>query len=168
MLTIFAKLLQFLNSNQNPRQLALAVCFGLAIGLMPGFSLFFLMLLMLVCLVKANISMLLFVWGLFEAIAYIGDPALHQLGYAILTAAPLQDFWTSLAQSNFWVLTAFNNTLVMGATIVILTLWVPIYVLIRFSIKQYREQIQDVFQQLKIMQLLKGSKFFHVYESLGN
>jgi uncharacterized protein (TIGR03546 family) len=168
MLTILAKLLQFLNSNQNPSQFALAVCFGFAIGLMPGFSLFLLILLMMVCLIKANISILLVVWGLFEAIAYIVDPALHQVGYSILTTESLQPMWTSLSQSSFWILTAFNNSLVMGSTVAIIILWLPVYFLVRMLVIQYREQVQDVFKQLKITQLLKGSKFFHVYQRLGN
>ena len=99
MLTILAKLLQYLNSNQNPNQLALAVCFGLSIGLMPSFSLILIILLMMVCVIKANISLLVFIWCLFEAVAYIADPALHQLGYALLTAEPLQAIWTSMAVS---------------------------------------------------------------------
>lgn len=168
MLTILAKLLQFLNSNQNPNQLALAVCFGLAVGLMPGFSLFLLILLILVCLIKANISMFFFVWGLFEAIAYVSDPALHQIGYSVLTDPSLESLWINLSESSFWILTAFNNSLVMGACIAIVILWLPAYFLVRLLITQYREQVQGVFKRLKIMQLLKGSKFFHVYQNLGN
>jgi len=168
MLTILANLLKFLNSNQNPSQLALAVCFGLAIGLMPGFSMFLLILLMMVCLIKANISLLVLIWGLFEAIAYIADPALHQIGLSLLTADSLQVIWTSLSQSSFWTLTAFNNSLVMGSAVAIIVLWLPVYFLVRILIIQYREQIQDVFKQLKVTQLLKGSKFFHVYQRLGN
>lgn len=168
MLTILAKLLRFLNSNQNPSQLAFAVCFGLAIGLMPGFSLFLLILLMMVCLIKANISILLAVWGLFEALAYIADPAIHQIGYSLLTSESLQTIWISLSQSSFWILTAFNNSLVMGSAVVIIALWLPVYFLVRLLVIQYREQIQDVFEQLKITQWLKGSQFFHVYQRLGN
>jgi len=168
MLDILAKLLKFLNSNQNPSQLALAVCFGLAIGLMPGFSLFLLMLLMMVCLIKANISILLVVWGLFEAVAYIADPVMHQIGYSLLTTESLQPIWISLSQSSFWTLTAFNNSLVMGSIVAIIVLWLPVYFLVRMLVIQYREQIQDVIKQLKVTQLLKGSKFFHVYQRLGN
>mgnify|MGYP000538830994 CR=1 FL=1 len=168
MLTILAKLLQFLNSNQNPNQLALAACFGLAIGLMPGFSVLLILLLMMVCVIKANLSLLVFIWGLFEAVAYVADPALHQLGYALLTAEALQPIWISLAQSNFWTLTAFNNSLVMGSTVAIIALWLPVYFLIRVLIVKYRQQIQGTFKQLKITQLLKGSKFFHTYQRLGN
>ncbi|MFT7185257.1 MAG: hypothetical protein ACI84K_000632 [Pseudohongiellaceae bacterium] len=168
MLTILAKLLQNLNSNQNPNQLALAVCFGLAVGLMPGFSLFLVILLILVCLIKANISMFLFIWGLFEAIAYVADPALHQIGYSLLTTESLQTIWVSLSQSSFWILTAFNNSLVMGSTVSILILWLPVYFMVRLLIRHYRDQIQGVFKELRIMQILKGSKFYHVYQTVGN
>jgi len=168
MLTILAKFLKFLNSNQNPNQLSLAVCFGLAIGLMPGFSMFLIILLMMVCVIKANLSLFVFIWGLFEAVAYIADPLLHQLGYTLLTAESLQSIWTVLAQSSFWTLTAFNNSLVMGSSVAIITLWLPVYFLVRVLIVTYRQQIQETFKQLKITQLLKGSKFFHTYQSLGN
>jgi len=168
MLTILAKLLQFLNSNQNPNQLALAVCFGLAIGLMPSFSALLIILLMMIYVIKANLSLFIFIWGLFEVVAYIADPVLHQLGYAILTAESLQTIWISLAQSSFWILTAFNNSLVMGSTLAIITLWLPVYFLVRVFIVNYRLQIQGTFKQLKITQILKGSKFFHTYQRLGN
>jgi uncharacterized protein (TIGR03546 family) len=168
MLTILAKLLNILNSNQNPNQLALAVCFGLAVGLMPGFSLFLLILLILVCLIKANISMFLLVWGLFEAVAYITDPVLHNIGYSLLTTESLQTIWISLSQSSFWILTAFNNSLVLGSTVSILILWLPVYFLVRLLISQYRNKIQGVFMQLRIVQILKGSKFYQTYQGVGN
>lgn len=168
MLTILAKLLQLLNSNQNPNQLALAVCFGFAVGLMPGFSLFLLILLVLVCLIKANISMFLLVWGLFEAVAYIADPVLHEVGYSVLKNESLQTIWIDLYQSSFWVLTAFNNSLVMGSTVAILILWLPVYFLIRLLIMQYRGKIQGSFEQLRIIQIFKASKFYHVYQRVGN
>ena len=135
---------------------------------MPGFSILLILLLMMVCVIKANLSLLVLVWGLFEAVAYIADPALQQLGYVLLSAEPLQSIWFSLAQSNFWALTAFNNTLVMGSTLAIIALWLPVYFLIRVLIVKYRQKIQDTFKQFKITQLLKGSKIFHIYQRLGN
>lgn len=168
MLTIFAKLLKLLNSEQSPSQLALAICFGLAIGLMPGFSMFLPILLIVVCIIKANLTLLFLVWGLFEAVAYIADPALHQVGYSVLNAESLQVTWTSLAQSNFWKLTAFNNSLVMGAAVAILVLWLPVYFLARVLIVQYREKMQGFFEKFKIAQMLKGSKLFKVYQGLGD
>ena len=167
MLTIFARLLKLLNSDQNPSQLALAVCFGLAVGLMPSFSLFLLILFVLVCLIKANITLFLLVWGLFEGIAYIADPALHQLGYGLLTADSLQAAWTGLAQSSFWKLTAFNNSLVMGALVTILVLWLPVYLCVHSLVSRYRDYVQESFEKFKVVQLLKGSRFFKIYQELG-
>jgi len=168
MLSIFAKLLKLLNSDQNPNQLSLAVCFGLAIGLMPSFTLFLPLLLVAVCIIKANLSLLFLIWGLFEAVAYIADPALHYIGYSLLTNESLQLTWTSLAQSSAWKLTAFNNSLVMGAVVVILVLWLPVYVLSRVLIVQYREKIQASFERFKVTQALKGSKLFKLYQGLAD
>ncbi|GAA3939973.1 TIGR03546 family protein [Litoribacillus peritrichatus] len=167
MLTIFAKLLKLLNSDQNPSHLALAVCFGLAIGLMPGFSMFLLFLFILVCVFKANLTLFLLVWGLFEGVAYIFDPALHQVGYNLLTNPSLAELWGGLIQSSFWKLTAFNNSLVMGATATILVLWVPVYLLTILFVKKYRGNVQKFVEKFKIVQMLKGSKFYKLYEGLG-
>ncbi len=167
MLTIFAKLLKLLNSDQNPSHLALAVCFGLAVGLMPSFSLFLLILFILVCLIKANLTLFFLVWGLFEGIAYVFDPALHQLGYGLLTNVSFNELWGGMIQSSFWKLTAFNNSLVMGASAVILALWVPVYVLTIYLVKSYRGSMQAMVEKFKIVQMLKGSKFYKLYEELG-
>ncbi|GLQ31219.1 TIGR03546 family protein [Litoribrevibacter albus] len=167
MLTIFAKLLKLLNSDQNPNHLALAVCFGLAVGLMPGFSAFLLIIVVLICVLKANLTLFFLVWGLFEGIAYVFDPVLHQLGYLLLTSDSLHSLWTGLIQSSFWKLTAFNNSLVMGALVSILVLWVPVYLLSLWIVKSYRTRIQAFIEKWKVTQFLKGSKFYRVYQSLA-
>lgn len=168
MLTILARLLKLLNSEHSPNQLALGVCFGLAIGLMPGFSMLLPLLLVVVCLIKANITLMLLVWGLFEGLAYIADPMLHQIGYALLNADSLQTIWTSLIQSSFWKLTAFNNSLVMGAVVVIIALCLPVYVCTRILIVQYRGNIKTYFEKLKMTQVLKSSKLIQIYQRLEN
>lgn len=167
MLTIFAKLLKLLNSDQNPNHLALAVCFGLAVGLMPGFSAFLLIIVVLICVLKANLTLFFLVWGLFEGIAYVFDPVLHQLGYLLLTSDSLHSLWAGLIQSSFWKLTAFNNSLVMGALVSILVLWVPVYLLSLWIVKSYRTRIQAFIEKWKVTQFLKGSKFYRVYQSLA-
>jgi len=167
MLTIFAKLLKLLNSDQNPGHLALAVCFGLAVGLMPGFSLFLLLLIVLLCVFKANLTLFFLVWGVFEGVAYVFDPALHSLGYSLLTSEGLQATWGEMIQSSFWKLTAFNNSLVMGALVTILALWVPVYLVVYVLVKSYRTNIQAFVEKFKLTQMLKGSKFFKVYQSVA-
>lgn len=167
MLTIIAKLLKLLNSEQSPAQLALAVCFGLAAGLLPGFSLLFVILLVLVCLIRANLTLFLLTWGLFEGVAYLVDPALHALGYNLLTAESLQGLWTGFAQSAFWQLMAFNNTLLLGAAITVLAFWLPVYFLVYVLISQYRGKVKGIIDKLKIVQVIKGSKLFKIYMELG-
>lgn len=168
MLTIFAKLLKLLNSDQNPGHLALAVCFGFAMGLMPGFSAFLLILIVLICIFKANLTLFFLIWGVFEGVAYVFDPVLHQLGYALLTSDGLHSLWAGLIQSSFWKLTAFNNSLVMGALVSILVLWVPMYLLSYWLVKSYRNKIKTYVEKFKITQLVKGSKFYKVYQSLAS
>jgi uncharacterized protein (TIGR03546 family) len=167
MLTILAKLLKLLNSDQNPSHLALAVCFGLAIGLMPGFSAFLVIWVILLCVFKANLTLFFLVWGIFEGVAYVFDPMLHQLGYQLLTSEGLNALWADMIQSSFWKLTAFNNSLVMGALIVSLVLFVPVYLLVLWLVKSYRDKIQTFIEKWKITQMLKGSKFYRVYQSLA-
>lgn len=167
MLTVLAKLLKLLNSDTNPAQLALAVCFGLSIGLMPGFSALLLVLFILVCVIKANLTLFLLVWGIFEGVAYVFDPLIHQLGYWVLTQPSLSTFFTELLNSSVWTLAAINNTLVMGAALVILALWLPVFFLVKVLVVKYRSNIQRLIEKFKIVQMLKGSKFFKLYQELG-
>ena len=115
MLTIFAKIFKILNSETEPFQISLALCFAMVAGLTPLWSLHNILVLLLVLLLRVNLTTFILAWIGFSGIAYLLDPVFHSFGYKVLTTASLQSLWTSIYNSILWRLTNFNNSLLMGS-----------------------------------------------------
>ena len=90
MITMFAKLLKVLNSEADPAQIGLAFSFSLLSGFLPFFSPINLVVLLLVLLLRVNLSAYLLGTAFFAGVAYVLDPLFSQIGLALLTAAPLE------------------------------------------------------------------------------
>ena len=89
MIGTIAKILKALNSETAPGQISMALCFALIIGLTPLYSLHNLLVLLLVLLLRVNLSAFIAGWVFFSGIAYILDPIFHRIGLALLTTASL-------------------------------------------------------------------------------
>ena len=168
MLTILAKIFKILNSETEPLQISLALCFAMVAGLTPLWSPHNILVLLLVLLLRVNLSTFILAWVGFSGIAYLLDPVFHTFGYKILTTASLQSLWTSLYNSTLWRLTNFNNSLLMGSLLLSMVLFVPLFMMSNLIIKKYREHILAWVMKLRIMQALKASKFYQHYQSVSD
>ena len=101
MLTMIARLLKVLNSETEPGQISLALCFAMIAGLTPLFSLHNLFILLIVLIIRINISSFIMGSIFFSGIAYLLDPLFHSIGFAVLTAKTLETLWTSLYNITF-------------------------------------------------------------------
>lgn len=167
MLTIIAKLLKLLNSNVSPSQLALAVCFAAALGLTPLSSPHNILLVFLLLLLRINLSLFLLSWGFFTLIAYAFDPVSHSIGLALLQADALQGLWQSLYNNNFWRFLGFNNTLILGSTVVSLILAIPLFFISRLLIIKYRSHLLKWVSQSRLGLWVKGGKIFNTYQAFN-
>ena len=167
MLTIIAKLLKLLNSNVSPSQLALAVCFAAALGLTPLSSPHNILLVFLLLLLRINLSLFLLSWGFFTLIAYAFDPVSHSIGLALLQADALQGLWQSLYNNNFWRFLGFNNTLILGSTVVSLILTIPLFFISRLLIIKYRSHLLTWVSQSRLGLWVKGGKIFNTYQAFN-
>ncbi|MBC6907250.1 TIGR03546 family protein [Saccharophagus sp. K07] len=162
MLTILAKILKVLNSEDSPWQIGWAVGLGLLAGLLP-FGLLTVLILLVVCLFTVNLSTFLLVWGVSGGLMLIfgdaleaftwqqaQDPALLQL----LAAEPLQ-------------LLHLHHTLVLGAFVVGMILLIPVAWLTTVLVKQYRGTVMEKIKKWKVVQALKASKLVQIYEKLN-
>ena len=140
MLKLIAKFLKVLNSDTEPGQLSLAFCFAMVAGLTPLMSLHNILVLFLVCILRANLAAFLLGFLTFTGIAYLLDPVFNQLGIAILTAAVLKPLWTSLYNITLFRLENFNNSIVMGSLLFSLILFVPMYFLFNLLITKYTNE----------------------------
>jgi len=166
MLRLIARLLRVLNSETNPGQISLGFCFAMVAGLTPLMSLHNLVVLLLILILRVNLSAFLLGLGVFSGMAYLLDPLFHWSGWHILTAPSLEGLWTSRYNSTLWRLAQFNNTIVMGSMAFSLALFVPLYFLSNALIRRYRAHVLAWIQKTRLMQIFKASKVYQLYQSL--
>jgi uncharacterized protein (TIGR03546 family) len=167
MIGTIAKIFKALNSETNPAQISLALCFALIVGLTPLYSLHNLLVVLLVLFLRVNLSTFIVGWVFFSGVAYVLDPIFHRLGLALLTAPSLEGLWTSLYNIMIFRFSKFNNSIVMGSVLFSLIFFLPVYFLSNMLISKYRIHILAWVWKTRLMQLLKGSKLFQAYETVS-
>lgn len=167
MLRTVAKLLRVLNSETEPGQISLGFCFALLAGLTPLWSLHNLLVLLLVLVLRVNLSAFLLGLVFFSGLAYLLDPLFHRIGLALLTAGSLQDLWTSLYNTTVWRLERFNNSIVMGSLIFSMVTFVPFFLLSNMLIRRYRAHVLAWVQKTRLMQVFRASKLYGAYQSVS-
>jgi uncharacterized protein (TIGR03546 family) len=168
MLRATAKLLTVLNSETEPGQISLALAFSLVVGLTPLWSLHNLLVLLIVLLLRVNLSAFLLGTAFFSGVAYLLDPFFHRLGLAVLMAPSLEGLWTSLYNSTLWRIERFNNSIVMGSLLASLALFVPTVLAVNWAIRKYRERVLAKIKKLRVVQALTATRFFQMYRSYSN
>jgi len=166
-LNIAAKLFKILRSEASPNQIAFGFVLGMIIGLTPFWSLHNLLIIILIIIFNVNIGIAIASFALFSAFAYLFDPLFHSFGYYILVDIDfLHGLWISMYKIPVLALSNFNNTVVMGSLIISIVLLLPFFFLSRYGVVQYREKLDPKFQKLKIVQIVKSTKFYSVYEKI--
>lgn len=167
MLGIIARFLRILNSETEPGQISLGFCFALIVGLTPLWSLHNVVVLLLVLILRVNVSAFLLGFVFFSGLAYLLDPIFHSIGLALLTNASLEVVWTSLYNSTLWRLERFNNSIVMGSLVFSIVACLPLYVVSTILIRRYRAHVLAWVQRSRMMHLLKASKLYRAYQSVS-
>ncbi len=167
MLSVIAKLLKVLNSDDNPAQIALAVVFALVMGLTPLMSPHNILILLLVLFIRVNLSFFILSFVVFSGLAYLLDPLSNQLGAAVLHSEGLQTLWTGFYQSSFWRFMGYNNTLIMGSVCLSLIMAVPVYLAVIWAITQYRDKLRAKVAQSRLALLVKSTSLFKLYDALS-
>ncbi|MEC4673230.1 MAG: TIGR03546 family protein [Nitrospirota bacterium] len=166
MLRLIAKLLAVLNSETNPAQISLGFCFAMIVGLTPLVSLHNVVVLLLILVLRVNLSAFLLGLAVFSGVAILLDPIFHWNGLQILTMPSLEGLWTSMYNCPVGRLSRFNNTMVMGSLVFSLILFIPMYFLSNSLIARYRAHVLAWIQKSRFMQLFKASKLYQIYQSL--
>ena len=168
MIRAIIKLLRVLNSEAAPAQISLALAFALITGLTPLWSLHNLAVLLLVLVLRVNLSAFLLGTAVFSGLAYLLDPFFHRLGLAVLTEPSLEGLWTGRYNSTLWRIERFNNSIVMGSLLVSLALFVPTVLALNWAIRQYRARVLARVKRLRVVQALTATKFAQMYRSYSN
>ncbi len=164
-LKLLSKLFKAINSNASPMQIAWGAVLGMFLGLTPFWTLHQVLIIFLIIIINVNISMAIFSLLIFKGIAYLLDPLLHSVGYWLLVdLESLNTLWTSLYHAPIVPLTRFNNTLVLGAFTGSLILLEPVLLGVNIGVIQYRAKLHDRIQKLKIVQVIKSSGLYSLYQ----
>ena len=166
-LKYIAKLLKALASEASPSQLAGGFVLGMIIGLTPVASLHNVFVLILILIIKVNIGMAILAFLIFSGVAYLADPLFHSLGVTILENEGMQATWTSMYNNEWFALTKFYNTVVMGSLVAALVLCIPMFPLTKVFVKQYRKHIHEKVQKWKLVRWFKSTKLYSIYSTVS-
>jgi len=169
LLKYLSKLLKALKSGETPAQLAGGFILGMILGLTPFWNLHNLVVFIILIIIRVNISMAILSFAVFSGFAYLLDPLFHNLGFWVLVDVnALKSLWTTLSNVPIGSLTNFNNTVVMGSMIISLALILPVFFLVKVGVVQYREKVDTKVQKWKIVQVMKSSKLYSIYDKINN
>jgi uncharacterized protein (TIGR03546 family) len=134
-------------------------------GITPKVSVHNLVILMACFFLNINGSAVALSAAAFTLFSYLFDPLFNRLGYGLLTAPQLHSLWTSMYNTPGLPWTKFNNTLVLGSLASALALFLPIYLASIWLIVRYREVVVAQVQKWKLVQILRASKLYSLYEN---
>ena len=155
---LLIKFFKALNANQSPGQLALSFVLGMILGLTPLMFAHNALIVLLIFLLRVNLSALIVSFAFFTGLAYLMDPVFDLWGGWLLHLESLQPLWTHLYNQTFWQILAFNNTIVMGSVSLMLLLSVPMFFIYLKLIQAYLRRFMQWIQQFKIVRLLQGAE----------
>ena len=164
---LLAKLFKALNSDASPWQLAFGIMFGMIMGLTPLLGLHSLLILFGVLFFRINLSTFIISWVIFSALSYPLSATMVDIGETLLSTPSLVDAWTLLYNTSVGQLTQFYHTLTMGSLVLSLILSPFVVVLSKVLIVQYRVRLMAWVNKLRIIQFIKGSTLYQLYQSLG-
>jgi len=168
MIKLISKLLKVLNSESDPAQISLALCFSMIAGFSPFSSLHNIIILLLVLVLRVNLTTFILGFVFFSGIAYILDPLFNWVGVKVLTAGALRGLWEYLYNLSFFRIDRFNNSIVMGSLLISLILVIPLYIFTNMAIIKYREHVLSWANKLRSVQIIKTSKLYKTYRSISS
>ncbi|MFH1415466.1 MAG: TIGR03546 family protein [Elusimicrobiota bacterium] len=160
---LIKKLFKALNANASPSEIALGVVLGSVIGLTPVFALHNIFVILLIIILKVNVSAAVFSSLLFSIAGLALDPAAHAIGSRLLLSEGLNAFWTTAYNIPVIPLTRFNNTIVLGSLVISVAAAVPLYLFSVRFVLIYRNSLHQKVEKLKIIKILKASKLYSIY-----
>jgi|Deesub1362B_J571_1020462.scaffolds.fasta_scaffold03125_6 uncharacterized protein (TIGR03546 family) len=168
-LKLLARLIKVLRAGPSPAQIAGGFVLGMLLGFLPFPNLYAFGILLLVLLLDVNLSAVILGWTFFGLLSYLLDPLFHRIGlFFLVDVRFLKGFWTWLYNLPLMPLTRFNNTVVLGSLVCGLVFLGPVYFLARKGILYYREKLDSKIQQLRIIQVIKGSSLYSTYVRIRN
>ena len=165
LLKLLQSLVKTLHSEGTPHQIAMGLALGAALGLTPVANVHNAVVLVMLIMFNVSFGAGLLGWALFTPVGFLLDPLFDAIGRALLLdTAALQPLWTTMDHLPLVPFTNFGNTVVLGSVVGWLVLFVPIYLLARLAVLRYRSTFGARVQEWRIVQAVKASKVYNVWQ----
>lgn len=164
LLKFIQQMLRALNSDGTPGQVGMGMALGLALGLTPLLSLHNLVVLAVAMLTTVSFPGVVLGWVVAVPIGFLLDPLFDRVGMALLTNDALMPLWTWVVNTPVVALSGLNNSIVLGSLVIWLVLLIPSFFLFRVLVARYRVHVLAYVQRWRVVQILKSSKVWSVYQ----
>ncbi len=154
MLSAIAKLIKSLGANTNPGEIAHAMACGMILGLMPKNNLMWYLVMVFILFVRINKPMYVIMMLAGSVIAPACDGFFDTIGYSFLTIPQFSGFFGTLLDIPFVAFSKFNNSVVMGAFLCGLALYIPLYVLSRGLVALFRKTVVPALRKAKLTKII--------------
>ncbi len=167
-LDIIYKIIKVFKDGATPGQIAWGLTLGTMMGLMPGWPLQVIILLIISLILNVNLTMVGLGAVVSSLISWALDPLLNSLGSYVLTDIPqLTGLFTIMFNSTFWMLTRFNNTVVMGGFVLGVFSAVPLYFIFKQMVVLIRKNIVTKLADSKLAKVIKRSWIYGIYSKIN-
>ena len=127
--TSFWRRLRGINPLNSPRHYALGIVVGIAIGLIPKFSIIPWAMMLIGMLLPTNLLALIAAGVVFTFVGPLLDAYSHRIGAALLTEESLVSFWQLLFSNEQTIWLQLHNSVVLGSSVIALVLVLPVYLI---------------------------------------
>ena len=162
-LKLLVKLVKVLNSETSAASLAAAVTLGMVLGLVPLFTLQAAVAVLVLLFFRVNIAAALLGMGLFKLAGLALGGTFHSIGAALLEKPSLFGFWTGVVNAPLLSFANLNHSVTLGATLAAVVLALPVFLLAKALVSQYRSRFNEWFTQLGFVSAFRGSKIYQLY-----
>jgi len=164
---LLVKLFKALNSDSSPWQLAMGFALGMVMGLTPLLGLHSLLLMFIVLFFRVNITGFLVSCAVFSILSIPLSMMLSDLGEGLLLNEGLKSIWIVLYSSYIGQLSQFYHTLTLGSLLISIVLFPFVLIVSKRLIEQYRQRFMQWINQWRVVQFIKGSNFYQLYQAIG-
>lgn len=157
-------LVKALNSEGTPGQVAAGMAMGACLGLTPLFNLHNLLIVAVILFFRVSVPGATLGWMVFTPVGFLLDPVFDRIGLALLVdAAALREVWGTAYNAPVVALANPTNTIVVGSLVSWLVLAVPIFLLARWGVANYRRTIYERYKDHRVFRAIRGSKVYNYY-----
>ena len=150
-----------LNSALSPNQVAFGFCFGVMAGF-PPMGLHSLLIFLAAFFFNTSFTATLLAFAISKLFAWLLMPMSYEIGKFVLEhVAFLEPVWTTIFNWPVLALMEYNNYVVFGSYIVAFVISVPVFFLVRSSVRKYRDSFFEFLENRKSYQKLKSKERTH-------